>query len=103
MLQGVVKETNVNAEHTDRRKQTDHRTYTANTKGHASCFLIYTTLSSSSQSIDNKDADEVLGKGDDDLNERKVQEKEEGASNKEDDQHVQDFKAKLDNLLVQAE
>ncbi|GKF01795.1 retrovirus-related pol polyprotein from transposon TNT 1-94 [Tanacetum coccineum] len=27
--------------------------------------------------------------------------KEEGASNKEDDQHVQDFRAELDNLLVQ--
>ncbi|GJT36502.1 ribonuclease H-like domain-containing protein [Tanacetum coccineum] len=50
---------------------------------------------------DNKDADEVPGKGDDDLSERNGQEKEEGASNKEDDQHVQDFRAELDNLLVQ--
>ncbi|GJT37698.1 putative ribonuclease H-like domain-containing protein [Tanacetum coccineum] len=50
---------------------------------------------------DNKDADEVQGKGDDDLSERNGQEKEEGASNKEDDQHVQDFRAELDNLLVQ--
>ncbi|GKA95802.1 putative ribonuclease H-like domain-containing protein [Tanacetum coccineum] len=49
----------------------------------------------------NKDADEVLGKGDDNLSKRNGQEKEEGASNKEDDQHVQDFRAKLDNLLVQ--
>ncbi|GJZ19594.1 hypothetical protein Tco_0556184 [Tanacetum coccineum] len=40
-------------------------------------------------------------KRDDDLSERNGQEKEEGASNKEDDQHVQDFRAELDNLLVQ--
>ncbi|GJV76759.1 hypothetical protein Tco_1508343 [Tanacetum coccineum] len=53
------------------------------------------------QSTDNKDVDEVPGKGDDDLSERNGQEKEEGASNKEDDQHVQDFRAELDNLLVQ--
>ncbi|GKA79976.1 putative ribonuclease H-like domain-containing protein [Tanacetum coccineum] len=33
--------------------------------------------------------------------ERNGQEKEEGASNKEDDQNVQDFRAELDNLLVQ--
>ncbi|GJY10197.1 putative ribonuclease H-like domain-containing protein [Tanacetum coccineum] len=52
-------------------------------------------------SIDNKDADEVPGKGDDDLSERNGQEKEEGVSNKEDDQHVKDFRAELDNLLVQ--
>ncbi|GKC36291.1 putative ribonuclease H-like domain-containing protein, partial [Tanacetum coccineum] len=45
-------------------------------------------LSSSSQSTYNKDADEVPGKGDDDLTERNGQEKEEGASNKEYDQHV---------------
>ncbi|GJZ36078.1 ribonuclease H-like domain-containing protein [Tanacetum coccineum] len=49
---------------------------------------------------DNKDADEVPGKGDDDLSERNGQEKEVGASNNEDDQHVQDFKAELDYLLV---
>ncbi|GJT41419.1 hypothetical protein Tco_0941284 [Tanacetum coccineum] len=33
--------------------------------------------------------------------ERNGQEKEGGASNREDDQNVQDFRAKLDNLLVQ--
>ncbi|GKA09215.1 hypothetical protein Tco_0688546, partial [Tanacetum coccineum] len=54
-----------------------------------------------SQSTDNKDADEVPGKGDDGLSEINGQEKEEGASNKEDDQHVQDFRAELDNSLVQ--
>ncbi|GJV03886.1 ribonuclease H-like domain-containing protein [Tanacetum coccineum] len=52
-------------------------------------------------STDNKDADEVPGKGDDDLNERNGQEKEVGASNNEDDQHVQYFKAELDYLLIQ--
>ncbi|GJY89089.1 putative ribonuclease H-like domain-containing protein, partial [Tanacetum coccineum] len=51
--------------------------------------------------IETNDADEVQGKGDDDLSERNGQEKEGGASNKEDDQHVQDFRAELDNLLVQ--
>ncbi|GJZ43093.1 ribonuclease H-like domain-containing protein [Tanacetum coccineum] len=39
--------------------------------------------------------------GDDDISQRNGQEKEGGASNKEDDQHVQDFRAELDNLLVQ--
>ncbi|GKC05629.1 hypothetical protein Tco_0997239, partial [Tanacetum coccineum] len=48
-----------------------------------------------------KDADEVPGKGDDDLSERNGQEKEVGASNNKDDQHVQDFKAELDYLLIQ--
>ncbi|GJU91259.1 putative ribonuclease H-like domain-containing protein [Tanacetum coccineum] len=50
-------------------------------------MLSNSPLSSSSQSTDNKDDDEVPGKGDDDLSERNGQEKEEGASNKEDDQH----------------
>ncbi|GJV21992.1 putative ribonuclease H-like domain-containing protein [Tanacetum coccineum] len=63
-------------------------------------MLSNSPLSLSSPSTDNKDADEVPGKGDDDLSERNGQEKEEGDSNKEDDQHVQDFRAKLDNLLV---
>ncbi|GKF14483.1 hypothetical protein Tco_0055945, partial [Tanacetum coccineum] len=40
-------------------------------------------------------------RGDDDLSEKNAQEKEEGASNKEDDQHVQDFRAELDRLLNQ--
>ncbi|GJZ74102.1 hypothetical protein Tco_0638248 [Tanacetum coccineum] len=43
----------------------------------------------------------VPGKGDDDLSERNGQEKEEGALNKENDQNVQDFRAELDNFLVQ--
>ncbi|GJW56881.1 putative ribonuclease H-like domain-containing protein [Tanacetum coccineum] len=44
---------------------------------------------------------EVPNKGDDDLSQRNGQEKEGGASNKEDDQHVQDFRAELHNLLIQ--
>ncbi|GJY62913.1 putative ribonuclease H-like domain-containing protein [Tanacetum coccineum] len=53
------------------------------------------------KSTDDKDADEVPDKGDDDVSQRNGQEKEGGASNKEDDQHVQDFRAELDSLLVQ--
>ncbi|GKC29515.1 hypothetical protein Tco_1036809 [Tanacetum coccineum] len=71
-------ETNVNAGQGRQEKASDHE-------------YIF------SQSTYNKDADEVPGKGDDDLSERNGQEKEEGASNKEDDQHVQE----LDNLLFQ--
>ncbi|GKB85878.1 hypothetical protein Tco_0958150 [Tanacetum coccineum] len=51
---------------------------------------IETNVNASSQSTDNKDADEVPGKGDDDLIKRNGQEKEEGDLNKEDDQHVQE-------------
>ncbi|GJW93066.1 retrovirus-related pol polyprotein from transposon TNT 1-94 [Tanacetum coccineum] len=58
-------------------------------------------LSSSTQSTDDKDADEIPDKGNDDVSQRNSQEKEGGASNKEDDQHVQDFRAELDNLLDQ--
>ncbi|GKB00583.1 putative ribonuclease H-like domain-containing protein [Tanacetum coccineum] len=50
---------------------------------------------------DDKDADEVPDKGDDDVSQRNGQEKEKGASNKEDDQHVQGFRVELDNLLIQ--
>ncbi|GJX87217.1 putative ribonuclease H-like domain-containing protein [Tanacetum coccineum] len=42
-----------------------------------------------------------LDKEADDVSQRNGQEKEGGASNKEDDQHVQDFRAELDSLLVQ--
>ncbi|GJS66619.1 putative ribonuclease H-like domain-containing protein [Tanacetum coccineum] len=64
-------------------------------------MLLSLPLSSSTQSTYNKDADEVPNKGDDDKGERNGQEKEGGASNKENDQNVQDFRAELDNLLVQ--
>ncbi|GJX80443.1 putative ribonuclease H-like domain-containing protein [Tanacetum coccineum] len=88
-------ETNVNAGQAGQEKASDHEYILL------PLMLSNSPLSSSSQSTDNKDADEVPGKGDDDLSERNGQEKEEGASNKEDDQHVQDFRAELDNLLVQ--
>ncbi|GJY50897.1 putative ribonuclease H-like domain-containing protein [Tanacetum coccineum] len=88
-------ETNVNAGQARQEKASDHEYILL------PLMLSNSPLSLSSQSIDNKDADEVPGKGDDDLSERNGQEKEEGASNKEDDQHVQDFRAELDNFLVQ--
>ncbi|GJX08132.1 ribonuclease H-like domain-containing protein [Tanacetum coccineum] len=88
-------ETNVNVGQAGQEKASDHEYILL------PLMLSNSPLSSSSQSIDNKDADEVPGKGDDDLSKRNGQEKEEGASNKEDDQHVQDFRAELDNLLVQ--
>ncbi|GJZ61801.1 putative ribonuclease H-like domain-containing protein, partial [Tanacetum coccineum] len=56
---------------------------------------------SSTHSTDDKDADEVPDKGDDDVSQRNGQEKKGEASNKEDDHHVQDFIAELDSLLVQ--
>ncbi|GJW98090.1 putative ribonuclease H-like domain-containing protein [Tanacetum coccineum] len=63
-------------------------------------MLSNSPLSLSTQSIDDKDADEVPDKGDDDVSQINGQEKEGGASNKEDDQHVQDFRIELDRLLV---
>ncbi|GJU17132.1 putative ribonuclease H-like domain-containing protein [Tanacetum coccineum] len=88
-------ETNVNAWQAGQAKASDHEYILL------PLMLYNSPLSSSSQSTDNKDVDEVPGKGDDDLSERNGQEKEEGASNKEDDQHVQDFRAELDNFLIQ--
>ncbi|GJR31367.1 hypothetical protein Tco_1107599 [Tanacetum coccineum] len=64
-------------------------------------MLSNSTLSSSTQSTYDKDADEVPDKGYDDVSQRNGQEKEGGASYKEDDQHVQDFRLELDTLLVQ--
>ncbi|GJV16215.1 ribonuclease H-like domain-containing protein [Tanacetum coccineum] len=63
-------------------------------------MLSNSPLSSSNQSTDDKDADEVTDKGDDDVSQRNCQEKKVEASNKEDDHHVQDFRAELDNFLV---
>ncbi|GJY70272.1 putative ribonuclease H-like domain-containing protein [Tanacetum coccineum] len=57
-------------------------------------------VNAGSQSIDNKDLNDSR-KGDGNLSEMNGQEKEEGALNKENDQNVQDFRAELDNLLVQ--
>ncbi|GJX97767.1 retrovirus-related pol polyprotein from transposon TNT 1-94 [Tanacetum coccineum] len=84
-------ETNVNAGQAGQEKASDHE-----------YILLPLMLSNSplSSSSHNKDADEVPGKGDDDLCERNGQEKEEAASNTEDDQHVQDFRGELDNLLT---
>ncbi|GJR05371.1 putative ribonuclease H-like domain-containing protein [Tanacetum coccineum] len=82
-------ETNVNAGQAGQEKASDHEYILL------PLMLSNSPLSLSSQSTDNKDADEVPRKGDDDLSERNGQEKEEGASNKEDDQHVQDFRAKF--------
>ncbi|GKE46895.1 hypothetical protein Tco_1478153, partial [Tanacetum coccineum] len=61
-------------------------------------------LSSSTQSSEDAVADDAGKKPNEEptnKGERNGQEKEGGASNKEDDQHVQDLRAKLDNLLVQ--
>ncbi|GJS23339.1 hypothetical protein Tco_0451971 [Tanacetum coccineum] len=49
-------------------------------------MLSNSPLSSSTQSTHDKDANEVPDKGDDDVSQRNGQEKEGGASNKEDDQ-----------------
>ncbi|GKD99988.1 putative ribonuclease H-like domain-containing protein [Tanacetum coccineum] len=68
-------ETNVNAGQAGQEKAFDHEYILL------PLMLSNSPLSSSTQSIDNKDANEE--------------------SDKEDNQHVQDFKAELDNLLVQ--
>ncbi|GKE01068.1 putative ribonuclease H-like domain-containing protein, partial [Tanacetum coccineum] len=85
-------ETNVNAGQAGQEQAFDHE-----------YILLPLMLSNSplSSSSHNMDANEVPGKGDDNLSERNGHGKEEGASNTEYDQHVQDFRAELDNLLVQ--
>ncbi|GJR52282.1 hypothetical protein Tco_1402803 [Tanacetum coccineum] len=88
-------ETNVNAGQARQEKASDHEYILL------PLMLSNSPLSSSSQSTDNKDADEVPGKGDDDLSERNGQDKEGGTLNKENDHNMQDFRAELDNLLVQ--
>ncbi|GJW49821.1 putative ribonuclease H-like domain-containing protein [Tanacetum coccineum] len=88
-------ETNVNAGQAGQKKASDHEYILL------PLMLSNSPLSSSTQSTDDKNADEVPDKGDDDVSQRNSQEKEVGASNKENDQHVQDFKAELDSLLVQ--
>ncbi|GKA45237.1 putative ribonuclease H-like domain-containing protein, partial [Tanacetum coccineum] len=62
-------ETNVNAGQAGQEKASDHEYILL------PLMLSNSPLSSSSQSIDNKDADEVPGKGDDDLSERNDQER----------------------------
>ncbi|GKC02885.1 ribonuclease H-like domain-containing protein [Tanacetum coccineum] len=88
-------ETNVNAGQAGQEKTSDHEYILL------PLMLSNSSLSSSTQSTDDKDVDEVPDKGDDDVSQRNGQEKEGGASNKEDDQYVQDFRAELDSLLVQ--
>ncbi|GJS89652.1 retrovirus-related pol polyprotein from transposon TNT 1-94 [Tanacetum coccineum] len=88
-------ETNVNAGQAGQEKASDHKYILLQ------LMLSNSSLSLSTQRTDDKDADEVPDKGDDDVSQRNGQEKEGGASNKEDDQHVQDFRAELDSLLVQ--
>ncbi|GKD64682.1 retrovirus-related pol polyprotein from transposon TNT 1-94 [Tanacetum coccineum] len=62
-------ETNVNAGQAGQEKASDHEYILL------PLMLFNSLLSSSSQSIDNKDANEVPGKGDDDLSERNDQER----------------------------
>ncbi|GKC78586.1 putative reverse transcriptase, RNA-dependent DNA polymerase [Tanacetum coccineum] len=88
-------ESNVNAGQAGQEKASDHEYILL------PLMLSNSPLSASTQSRDDKDADEVPDKGDDNVSQRNGQEKERGASNKEDDQHVQDFRAKLNSLLVQ--
>ncbi|GJU39185.1 putative ribonuclease H-like domain-containing protein [Tanacetum coccineum] len=72
-------ETNVNVGQAGQEKAFDHEYILL------PLMLSNSPLSSSTQSIDDKDADEVPDKGDDDVSQRNGQEKEGGASNKEDD------------------
>ncbi|GJZ16582.1 putative ribonuclease H-like domain-containing protein [Tanacetum coccineum] len=88
-------ETNVNAGQARQEKASNHEYILL------PLMLSNSPLSLSTQSIDDKDIDDVPDKGDDNLSQRNGQEKEKGASNKEDDQNVQDFRAELDNLLSQ--
>ncbi|GJS04221.1 putative ribonuclease H-like domain-containing protein [Tanacetum coccineum] len=62
--------------------------------------LLYDSLQSSEDAVAD-DAGKKTNEEPANEGERNGQEKERGASNKEDDQNVQDFRAELDNLLVQ--
>ncbi|GJT01339.1 hypothetical protein Tco_0822508 [Tanacetum coccineum] len=62
--------------------------------------LLYDSPQSSKDAVAN-DAGKKTNEEPSNEGERNGQEKEGGASNKEDDQNVQDFKVALDNLLVQ--
>ncbi|GJT92525.1 putative ribonuclease H-like domain-containing protein [Tanacetum coccineum] len=69
LMRGSCIETNINARQDGQEKASDHEYILL------PLMLSNSPLSSSSQSIDNKDADEVPGKGDDDLSERNDQER----------------------------
>ncbi|GKE37877.1 hypothetical protein Tco_1461282 [Tanacetum coccineum] len=88
-------ETNVNVGQARQKKASDHEYILL------PLMLSNSPLSSSSKSTDDKDTDEVPDKGDNNVSQSNGQEKEGGASNKEDNQHVQDFRAELNNLLIQ--
>ncbi|GKG17391.1 hypothetical protein Tco_0362348, partial [Tanacetum coccineum] len=62
--------------------------------------LLYDSPQSSEDAVVD-DAGKKITKEPTNKGQRNGQEKEEGASNKEGDQNVQDFRATLDNLLVQ--
>ncbi|GJZ52574.1 putative ribonuclease H-like domain-containing protein [Tanacetum coccineum] len=62
--------------------------------------LLYDSLQSSKDAVAN-DAGKKTNEDPAHKGERNAQEKEGGASNKENDQNVQDFRAELDNLLFQ--
>ncbi|GKA88224.1 putative ribonuclease H-like domain-containing protein, partial [Tanacetum coccineum] len=62
--------------------------------------LLYDSPQSSKDAVAN-DAGKMTNEEPTNEGERNGQEKEGGASNKENDQNVQDFRAELDNLLVQ--
>ncbi|GJR52539.1 putative ribonuclease H-like domain-containing protein [Tanacetum coccineum] len=67
-------------------------------------YILLPLLYDSPQSLEDAVADDAGKKTNEkpaNEGERNGQEKEGGASNKEDDQNVQDFRAALDNLLVQ--
>ncbi|GJT08952.1 ribonuclease H-like domain-containing protein [Tanacetum coccineum] len=67
-------------------------------------YILLPLLYDSPQSLEDAVADDAGKKTNEEpanKGERNGQEKEEGASNKEDDHNVQDFRAELDNLLVQ--
>ncbi|GKG30175.1 hypothetical protein Tco_0420073 [Tanacetum coccineum] len=67
-------------------------------------YILLPLLYDSSQSSEDAVADDVGKKTNEkpaNKGERNGQDKEGGASNKEGDQNVQDFRAELDNLLIQ--
>ncbi|GKE58203.1 putative ribonuclease H-like domain-containing protein, partial [Tanacetum coccineum] len=84
-------ETNVNARQAGQEKAYDNNYIPL------LLMLSNSPLSSSTQSTDDKDGDEVPDKGDDDVSQRNGQEKEGGASNKEDNQHVMQY---LENTSI---
>ncbi|GJV80299.1 putative ribonuclease H-like domain-containing protein [Tanacetum coccineum] len=76
----------------------------AGTKGNTQQYIMLPLLYNSPMSLEDAVADDAGKKTNEkptNKGERNGQEKEGGASNKEDDQNVQDFRAVLDNLLVQ--